>query len=347
MVRIMLSIIIPVYNSEKYLADCLKSVINQQNEEWEIILVNDGSTDNSENICRGYSEKDNRIKLYSKNNEGVSKTRNFGISKANGDYIIFLDSDDILVSGALTIIESKIKTYNADVICYGTYLSYSNLEIKKKYTNIESYSERCIRTEEDFKTYIYKELVEGKNLGIIGNYAVRRTLIEELKFNPNFIMCEDLLFNMTMFRKAKTVVFIPEFLYIYRENDDSCTRTYSYKKILDKKNIVKEKLTYARLCEIKCNKLIVYNWFCSDLIYDYWGIIGDKKTEEVFLTRILNDEEIMNMFKDISDAEDFNCIHPDFRFITGNKFERYILKQKHLFKQTLKRLFRYYTEKRV
>ena len=86
------SIIIPIYNASKYLKRCLDSVINQTKTELEIILINDGSTDNSEEIIKGY--KDKRIRYFKNKNQGIGKTRNFGITKATGKYIMFLDSDD-------------------------------------------------------------------------------------------------------------------------------------------------------------------------------------------------------------------------------------------------------------
>ena len=88
------SIIIPIYNASKYLKRCLDSVINQTKTELEIILINDGSTDNSEEIIKEY--KDKRIRYFKNKNQGIGKTRNFGITKATGKYIMFLDSDDFL-----------------------------------------------------------------------------------------------------------------------------------------------------------------------------------------------------------------------------------------------------------
>ena len=90
----LVSIIVPVYNVEDYIEDCIKSLINQNYKNIEIILINDGSSDLSEEICRTYQQKDKRIKLYSIQNSGVSTARNLGIKKSKGDYILFVDSDD-------------------------------------------------------------------------------------------------------------------------------------------------------------------------------------------------------------------------------------------------------------
>ena len=92
----MISVIVPVYNAEKYLKKCLDSLVNQSYKDLEIILVNDGSQDGSEKICKDYEEKDSRIILINKNNGGPSSARNSGIEKANGEYLSFIDSDDYL-----------------------------------------------------------------------------------------------------------------------------------------------------------------------------------------------------------------------------------------------------------
>ena len=92
----LISIVIPIYNASKYLEKCINSVINQTYKNLEIILVNDGSIDNSLDICNDFKDKDNRIKVISKKNEGVSKTRNIGIDKCKGKYLMFLDSDDYI-----------------------------------------------------------------------------------------------------------------------------------------------------------------------------------------------------------------------------------------------------------
>ena len=100
-----ISIIVPIYNAEKYLNKCIKSLINQTKKELEFILVNDGSTDSSEEIIKTY--KDKRIKYFKNKNQGIGKTRNFGIEKATGKYIMFLDSDDYLREDACQILYDK------------------------------------------------------------------------------------------------------------------------------------------------------------------------------------------------------------------------------------------------
>ena len=118
MKNIKFSIIVPVYNTEQYIEECILSVLAQTYKNFELILVNDGSTDNSGLFIDLYANKDQRIKSYHKKNEGQIVTRNFAISKASGDFFVFLDSDDTLEKDTLSIIKDKVNLYDCDLIIY-------------------------------------------------------------------------------------------------------------------------------------------------------------------------------------------------------------------------------------
>lgn len=120
------SIIVPVYNVEKYIDRCLNSLVNQTLKEIEIIIVNDNTPDNSMKICEEYAKRDNRIKIYNKEqNEGLGLTRNYGIKKANGEYIAFVDSDDYVDNDFYEKLYNKIIKTNSD-ICFAEYKRYTS-----------------------------------------------------------------------------------------------------------------------------------------------------------------------------------------------------------------------------
>lgn len=131
MKKIKISVIIPIYNVEQYLSQCLDSIINQTYTNLEIILINDGSTDNSEKICNQYKLLDPRIIVIHKTNGGLSDARNTGIKIATGDYISFVDADDFIDKNMYTILFQKINTTNADIIWYNHYNYQSSNEILK------------------------------------------------------------------------------------------------------------------------------------------------------------------------------------------------------------------------
>lgn len=119
----MISIIIPVYNVEQYLDKCLQSVINQTYQDIEIILVDDGSSDSSGILCDKWKEKDSRIKVIHKSNGGLSNARNVGIEQANGEYLMFIDSDDIVANDLCKVLFEMLKNNHADIsICNATHI---------------------------------------------------------------------------------------------------------------------------------------------------------------------------------------------------------------------------------
>ena len=114
-----ISVIIPVYNVEKYLRECLDSVVNQTYKDIEIICINDGSIDNSLKILEEYSQNDNRIKIFNQTNQGVSVARNIGTKESSGEYIMFVDSDDWIEKDCVELVYNKIKEKNSDICCFG------------------------------------------------------------------------------------------------------------------------------------------------------------------------------------------------------------------------------------
>ena len=122
-----ISIIVPIYNAEKYLNKCLDSLINQTKKELEFVLINDGSTDKTDSIIKNYNDK--RIKYFKNKNQGIGKTRNFGISKSSGKYIMFLDSDDYLKKEACEILYKKAITTNSDLVICDFYKIYDSVKV--------------------------------------------------------------------------------------------------------------------------------------------------------------------------------------------------------------------------
>ena len=141
----LVSIIVPVFNVEKYLRQCLDSILGQTFNQFEVIIVNDGSTDNSGAICQEYEARDNRIVYLEKENEGVSEARNLGLDFATSEYIIFIDSDDWIEPTYVEVLYEKIEEYQADIV-FENYTSFNDedsnftsicqMTIMKKFTTI-------------------------------------------------------------------------------------------------------------------------------------------------------------------------------------------------------------------
>lgn len=210
-----ISVIIPVYNAEKYLKECLDSVLNQSLKELEIICVNDGSTDNSLNILKQYSEKDNRVTVIDKKNGGVSSARNAGIEIAKGEYIAFVDSDDYLELNAYELAYSDAKSNNIDILNFG----WRGFPNESNWDKWRSSPKEKMFINDSINAWFYCKI--GANVNIWNKLYKRSFLIESgIRFSTKLKYSEDLYFNFLLFPKAKIIKFIPEKFYHYRRNNN-------------------------------------------------------------------------------------------------------------------------------
>ena len=220
----LISIVVPVYNVEKYIEKCVNSITNQVYNNLEIILVNDGSTDNSGKLCDSLSKLDDRIKVYHKENGGLSDARNYGVERANGKYIGFVDSDDFIDSDMYKTLYDVIKRENADVAECNMKIVYPNSA--RQYTT-KKYYRVCNEIE-----YIKEYLVLEKIFGSVCTKLIKSEIAKTLTF-PKGKLYEDTFYHYDLLEKAsKYVIFdIPFYNYMMREN--SITNNEFNKKMLD------------------------------------------------------------------------------------------------------------------
>lgn len=205
--KLLVSVIVPVYNIKKYIERCLKSLLVQNYKNIEIIVVDDGATDGSGEICDRFAKLDNRVRVFHKKNGGLSSARNFGIKKARGEYICLVDGDDYVerdfVGAMLEIAEGK----NADIVVCG----YNGMVPADKTLS--------------GKDAVIKLLVEQENLEIIAwNKLYRKKLFDEIEY-PEGRNYEDTLTTYKLLARAKKVSYIPTSLYKYVERDGSITNS--------------------------------------------------------------------------------------------------------------------------
>lgn len=209
------SVLIPVYNVEKYLKQCLDSVLAQNWENIEVILVDDGSTDNSGKICEEYAANDYRIKVIHKKNEGLLLARRTAIKEATGDYFMFLDSDDYWEEGLLGSVSAIIDKYNCDLVLF----NYKNVYLNKQEKN-ESLFENESVFEGETKKEIYKIALEGTELNNLVLKIVKKDIVDiyddyrEFKDVSN---AEDAMQSAPLLVKAKKIVYLDECFYCYRK----------------------------------------------------------------------------------------------------------------------------------
>ena len=215
-----ISIIVPVYNTGQFIPKCIKSIINQTYRHLEIIIIDDGSTDNSLEICKNYADMDSRIILIHKDNEGVSSARNIGIEAATGKYISFVDSDDYISPIMYEKLLEAIEENHADVAECG----YCTCDIEGRIIHVHEYKESII--EGNYQcSYEYLSSLNSWRGNI--NKLYKRTLFEDIRY-PNLSYCEDHIVNVKVFYKCNRKVYINGFYYYYLQHSLSvCNRHFT------------------------------------------------------------------------------------------------------------------------
>lgn len=211
------SVIVPVFNSQKYLKKCLDSVANQSFRNYEVILVDDGSTDKSGAICDGYAERYDNIKVIHKQNQGQIAARLDGVKNATGEYIVFADSDDTLKLKALEILNKKIEQYKPDGVIYE--LSRMSAHGLIKIPSGSKFKEYILTD----KGALYREILSTPSHCSVCKKAFKRELFTTSGFEKLFDMRigEDFFQTMDLITNANSVLFIPDDLYNYRNNPGS------------------------------------------------------------------------------------------------------------------------------
>ena len=270
----LISIIIPVYNSEKYLEKCLNSIINQTYKELDIILIDNGSTDSSNEICKEYQKRDERIKLITVENKGVSDARNKGLDIAEGEYISFVDSDDTIEPNFIQSLYETCKKNNADISVININYKYSN------HINRPLNMETQVISNKEF----YRQLTEGIK-GFVANKLYKKEVISNIRFDTGITICEDLLFNVEIAKNVKKISILNEYLYNYYQNPNSAHNSNN------RQSNIKKIEAYNRILKIisenSPENLIFYK-------YQYLKTAIEIKKEEK-----LKDEESSSLKKTI------------------------------------------------
>lgn len=219
------SIIVPIYNVEKYLKQCIESVINQTSSNFELILVNDGSPDNCPRICDEYSNMDSRIKVVHKKNGGLISARKAGAKEAKGDYVLCLDGDDWIKENYVEKFNEIAKRFNPDVICCGCILANENENIDKPLTLKEGFYDK-----KEIENAFSEILIENnKNKyfppSIWGKAFKRELYLEQqLNVSEKITIGEDKACVVPCIYNANSMYIMPNPLYYYRYNDQSITK---------------------------------------------------------------------------------------------------------------------------
>lgn len=272
-----LSIVVPVYNSEKYIEECLNSILNIKYNNFEVLVVDNGSSDKSVSIIENIIKIDNRVKLLKEDKKGVSNARNKGIECSDGDYLMFVDSDDTINSDCVEYIVSNISKY--DMICFGYNELYMNKESKRK-RNTQNTDNL------EFIKYIFEDDSIG---GFVWNKVYNLKIIKKnnIIFSNKTSMCEDLLFNIMYLKNVSNIQIVNQCLVNYR------MRINSISKKSNKINSIMESYT-----KIITNLKNDYNLDCKFIDY-YFLCLLYKESEIVKIKNNLR-EKYIELLKDNS-----------------------------------------------
>ena len=321
-----LSIVLPVFNVEKYLERCIKSILEGTYKDLELVIVNDGTKDNSENIIIRYLEKYNNITYIVKENGGLSHARNVGYTYAKGEYIAFFDSDDYIEKDMYEKLMAKVKDYNYDIVVCDLYMEYEQTgkkiyvgsNVEKEYKNVE---------EDNNEISIRKEIMENIYIAV-HNKIYKKELIEKTFENGmpfvNGMYYEDIVYTYSILQNTRSISFVKEPLYYYVQRTSSISNNYDkklydiitsvemlienavennrfedYKEILEYIGIRYMYGTFMkRIAKTKNKKIYLegYNRVIQEdkKIYEKYGILGKNKKKN----------SILNNCKDYSECKE-------------------------------------------
>lgn len=229
----LVSIIIPVYNTEKYLNKCVYSILDQSWENLEIILVNDGSTDNSRRICEMFAQSDNRIIVINKENEGVSSARNAGLDRAGGKWVLFVDSDDYIEKDMVENLVIAAERAGAEIaICNFRMENAPNQSVKNPFgTPISDGVVESITAIQAMEAALLPDAYQTSAWGKL--FALEIINANNIRFNENFIVWEDYDFFFSYMRYAEKAVYASKTLYTYIQREEAVSHRKTGRNIED------------------------------------------------------------------------------------------------------------------
>lgn len=292
------SVLVPVYNAEKYLDECIKSVLEQTYQNYELILVDDGSTDLSGATCDKYCAENNKVKVIHKKNQGLILARRDGLKLSSGDYIMFLDSDDCYRQDTLELICKNIIKHKADLVLFNVSKEEG---FKRKDWDFGFSNEQEFFGKQ--KEILYEKIITTSVLNNLCFKAVKRELIDIDKDYSEFSFvtsAEDLLQSLPIIDNANRVLYLDETLYFYRQHGSSMVHNFNIKSYNSIKTVYKVLMQYVEKWQ-KNDLLCKHCSLRMHTVLNYSRSIvlnskDKKKTKKQELYNLSKDEFFINAF---------------------------------------------------
>lgn len=288
-----ISVVVPVYNIEEYLPRCIESILNQSFDDFRLILVNDGSTDRSGEICDEYKEKDFRIKVIHQENMGLSMARNVGLDSSKEEYITFIDSDDYVHKDMLKILYRTLRKYKCDISVGQFKLSYDDERIEDEELDSESITK-------DNRQAV--DMIVGEsnaNMIVAWGKLYKKSLFDNIRY-PQGKYHEDEFVTYKLLYNSKRVVINTEQLYYYTQRSQSITgQRYSLKR-LEKLEALKEAIDFFKERDEKELETRARARYLMNIQIAYYRVRYEMKDQQDTLRELKSeyDLEYKNVFKD-------------------------------------------------
>lgn len=343
----MVTIIIPMYNVEKYIEKCVLSIIEQTYKNIEILILDDASTDQSLNIVKEYEKIDKRIQVkFFSINKGADYLRKQGILLAKGQYIMFVDADDWIDKQTIEKCVESIEQYNCDIVRFGIIreLLAENRKIYfKKFCEKETYVKK-----EDFIKYIYTDVITTYNYNSMCGQIIKKELVQENLEENDLVMAEDLYLNLSLLDKIESIVLLPDYLYHYRYNEESVTTINTKEKIekklsdiiivyakffdyIEKWNLKKE---YEKTVSLRILREITNQYLCLFLIKN----INTNEIKEI--EKKITNQDIMNKIQNTIKIEDIIKSNyenkKEMEYLLSENFKKLHVQAKIIYKNKIK-----------
>ena len=291
-IKIKISIIIPAYNAEKYISRCIDSWLNQTYSNFELVIINDGSVDNTQNICENYKKQDSRIILINTENYGVSHARNIGLDNVKGDFIGFCDADDYVHPQMLELIYQSYNIYNKNIIVVGYKLVSENsfLNYSKLYNVFNIKNSKFCTAQELASKILYDKKIKG----FAWNKFFNKKLILK-KFDESISYCEDMhwLINNLIINMNESVIVLNNKLYYYFSSENSATH--------DKSKFIDEDGQYKYIPAIE--KILKMSKNISDLEIECRCTLFEFSAQNILKVKSINENTKLKLKKYICESK--------------------------------------------
>lgn len=282
----LLSIIIPVYNIESYISECIDSVLKIKNIEYEVLVILGESTDNSNKIVKEYTLENNNVFMYFQDARGLSNARNCGMKYAKGEYILFLDGDDYINANKLEYAIKYLISYKSDVLVSeyrGIYDANNKYFISKQIINIKN--------EEDIDIKIKKFLKKKKCFWNVWRYLYKKDFLIRNKIEFKETYAEDLEYTTDIFLNTDDICFFNDYYYNYRLNrKDSLMSVSTKKKIIETLNVIEKNIVKLYDYDYKYKKLF-YNQYMKEFILNLSNLYDVSVEDRVDVFKVLDEKE--------------------------------------------------------